>query len=178
MTLEPRLGELPIAHDGLGRDLDDGRGFLDGEAAEETQFNHAALALVEGGKSLERIVEGDEVMTRFCGNRQGFVEAGSARHAAALRRKPAARVIDKNLSHHATAERMKMHAIAHGNRFALQEAQERFVDERGGLQRVSGTLVRHVVDGDTVQLPVHEWNQPLESSVIAFAPLDEQARDV
>jgi hypothetical protein len=54
-----------------------------------------------------------------------------------------------------------MHSIANGNRFALQEAEERFVDERGGLQRVSGPLVRHVVDGDAVQLPVHERNQPL-----------------
>jgi len=178
VTLEPRLGELPIAHDGVGRDLDDCGRFLDGEAAEETQFNHAALALVEGRQRLQRIVESDEVMTRFGGNRQGFVEIGSACHAAALRRKPAARVIDKNLPHHAAAQRMEMHAIANGNRFALQEAEKRFVDERGGLQRVSGALVRHVVDGDTVQLPVHERNQPLESGVIAFAPLDEQAGDI
>jgi hypothetical protein len=73
---------------------------------------------------------------------------------------------------------MEMHAIANGNRLALQEAKERFVDERGGLQRVSGPLVRHVVDGDTVQLPVHERDQSLESGVIALAPLNEQAGDV
>jgi hypothetical protein len=34
------------------------------------------------------------------------------------------------------------------------------------------------VDGDTVQLPVHERNQPLQSGVVAFAPLDEQAGDI
>ena len=130
MTLEPRLGELPIAHDGVGRDLDDCGRFLDGEAAEKAQFNHAALALVEGGQRLQRIVESDEVMTRFGGNRQGFVEICSVRRAAALRRKPAARVIDKNLSHHPAAQRMEMHAIADRNRVALQESEERFVDER------------------------------------------------
>ena len=43
---------------------------------------------------------------------------------------------------------------------------------------MSGALVRHMVDGDTVQLPVHERNQPLESAVIAFAPRDEQAGDI
>jgi hypothetical protein len=73
---------------------------------------------------------------------------------------------------------MEMHPIANGNRGALQEAEERFVDERRGLQRVSGALVGHVVDGDTVQLSVHERNQPLKSGVIAFAPLDEQTGDI
>jgi hypothetical protein len=35
-----------------------------------------------------------------------------------------------------------------------------------------------VVDGDTVQLAVDERNQPLESGVIAFPPLDEQPGDI
>jgi hypothetical protein len=73
---------------------------------------------------------------------------------------------------------MEMPAIANGNRVALHEAEERFVDQRGGLQRVSGALVRHVVHGDTMQLAVHERNQPLESGVIAFAPLDQQTGDI
>jgi len=178
VTLQPGLGKLPVAHDGVRRYLNDRGGLVDGQASEESQFNDAALALVECGQGLQRIVERDEVVARFGGNRQRFVEIRRMGRAAAFRSKSAARVIDKNLPHHPAAERMKMQAIPNRNRLTLEEADERFVDERGGLQRVSGALVGHVVDGDAVQLAVHERNQPLESRVVAFAPLDEKAGDI
>ena len=71
-----------------------------------------------------------------------------------------------------------MQAVANRNRVALNETEKGFIDEGGGLQRVIGTLVGHVVNGDAMQLAVHEWNQPLKSGVIAFAPLDQQAGDI
>jgi len=73
---------------------------------------------------------------------------------------------------------VEMQAVANGNRVALNETQKGFVDEGSGLQRVIDALVRHVLDRDAMQFAVHERNQPLESGVIACAPLDEQPGDV
>src|SRR6187399_2550407 len=47
LTQEPDLGELPVAHHGLGRDAEDPGGFLDGETPEEPQFHHLAPARIE-----------------------------------------------------------------------------------------------------------------------------------
>ena len=87
-------------------------------------------------------------------------------------------MIDKNLSHDAATERMEMQAVADGNRLALQETQERFIDEGGGLQRVPRALVGHVMNGDAVQFTVHERNQPLQGGFVPIPPLDQQAGDI
>ena len=71
-----------------------------------------------------------------------------------------------------------MQAVANGDGAALNEAQEGFVDERAGLQRVIDALVRHVLDGDAVQFPVHERNQALEGGVVAVTPLNQQGGDI
>ena len=59
--LEPRLGQSPIAQDGLRRDLEDVRGLVDAESAKETQLDYAALAGVGFGERLERVVELHEI---------------------------------------------------------------------------------------------------------------------
>lgn len=173
MTLEPGSGELPVAHDGVRRDLDGRRRFVDGEAAEETQFDDAALALVEGGQRLQRIVEGDEVMTRFGGNRQRVVETGGACHAAALGGESTACMIDENLPHHAAAQRQEVQAIVDGQRFALDQPEERFVDESSGLERVTWSLMRHVMNGDPVKFAMNERNELVQRRVIAATPSGE-----
>ena len=71
LAKQPRLRELPIPHDGLGRHLEHGSGLLDAETAEETQLNNLVLPLVEFLQCFERIVEGDEIQARFVPRRPG-----------------------------------------------------------------------------------------------------------
>src|SRR5579883_2532740 len=50
---QPGLGQLPVAHDGFGRNRQDLGRLADAEAAEEPQLHDAALAFVHGGQPLE-----------------------------------------------------------------------------------------------------------------------------
>jgi hypothetical protein len=47
LALQPGLGELPVAHDGVDRDVEDAGRLLDAQAAEESQLDDASFTLVE-----------------------------------------------------------------------------------------------------------------------------------
>jgi hypothetical protein len=47
LALEPGLGQLPVAHDGVDGHVEDVRGLLDAQPAEEPQLDDTSLAVVE-----------------------------------------------------------------------------------------------------------------------------------
>src|SRR5207244_1711833 len=58
------------------------------------------------------------------------------------------------------------------------QAEIRLVDQRGRLKRVIASLATQATACDAAQLRVHKRHQPVERSLAALAPVDEQLGDV
>jgi hypothetical protein len=59
----------------------------------------------------------------------------------------------------------------------INQLQIGFVDQRGGLQRVTRTLSPHVTAGQTSQLCIHERNQLIKRALVAIVPRHQELRD-
>ncbi len=175
---QPGFGKLPVAHDGLGRDLEHVGGFLDAQAAEETQLHHLALALVHLAERLEGLVDGDEVGPGFVGNRKCLGEGDLHGPAATLLIVLGTREVDKDAAHQPGGHRQKVRAVLPVDALHVDETQIGFVHQRRRLQAVTGALAGHATLRDAVQLAVDERNQLLERGVITAVPVHEQAGDV
>src|SRR5262245_42254241 len=95
LTEEPGLGQAPLALDGPGGDREDLGRLLDAQPAEEAQLDDPALAGIERGQAVERVVERDEVGGALDRD-AGCLSERHLRHPApALEVVSAARVIDQ-----------------------------------------------------------------------------------
>jgi hypothetical protein len=58
----------------------------------------------------------------------------------------------------------------------IHEAHIRLVDERSGLQRLTGPLPLHVATGNSLQLLVHKGNQLGKRRLLARLPGEQELR--
>jgi hypothetical protein len=63
-------------------------------------------------------------------------------------------------------------------RLLLCEADVRFVDERGGLERVSLALATELPRGDAAEFGVHRLHEQRQGRRVAVGPVVQQTRDV
>src|SRR6185503_6759503 len=61
LAQQPELRQPPIALDGVIREVEHVCGLFDAQPAEEPQFDHSALALVDSGQRVQRAIEGDDI---------------------------------------------------------------------------------------------------------------------
>ena len=115
---EPGFCQAPVAHHSVGRDIQDRGRFFHSQAAEESHFDHAALALVELRERFERVVQRHELLSGLARDDESFVEGHTAREPAAFRRPVRPRVIDENPPHDAGGQREEMRAVAQLRCFA------------------------------------------------------------
>ena len=57
--------------------------------------------------------------------------------------------------------------------FLIHETNVGFIDERGGLERVTFSFAAHVAAGKPVQLVVDEGIQLVERGLVSLAPFSE-----
>lgn len=72
--MEPGFGEALFAADGGHGDVEGESGFIEGEAAEEAEFDDFGFAGVLAGERVEGVVEGFEIATASGGEADDFVE--------------------------------------------------------------------------------------------------------
>src|SRR3954452_15203988 len=111
---QPQPGQAPVALHRLGRDVEDVRGLLEAQPAEETQFDDAALSRVDGGKGLQRPIEIDNVDGRAGGGQLRRIDAHPFDAAAALVPGMRARVIDEHPPHEARSKPDEVRAARRG----------------------------------------------------------------
>ena len=178
LALQPSLRKAPVAHHGVWRDPQHRRGFLDAQPTEEPQLDDLALPIIEGSQRFQGVVECDEVLSRFLGYDERFVERDPDRPTASFLIFPSARVVDQYAPHHAGSHGEEVGPILPGHGFAVDQPDVRLVDERGGLQAMADSLARHAAPGNPVELAMDERNQPLDRGRIALSPFQEQASDL
>jgi hypothetical protein len=150
----------------------------DHSAAEESQLDHAALAIVELRQRLEGIVERDDIVARCIGDDLRFVEGHPCIEPSTFLCPSGARVVDENPTYDAGADREKVGSVVPRHVLGVNELQIRLVDERGGLKAVSGTLVGHVPARYLMELSMHERNQVFEGTLVATGPVPQQLGDL
>lgn len=178
LTKQPSLGELPVPHDRVRRDLQHAGRFLDTQSAKETQLDDATLALVDLRERFERVIESDQVVRPLVRSAQLFDERHLHGAAAALLILPRSRVIDEDATHQAGGHREEVRAILPVDALHVHEPYVRLVHQRRGLKRVTRPLTPHAPFGDAMKLVLDERNEPLERCRVAFPPCDEQRGDV
>ena len=68
----------------------------------------------------------------------------------------------------------EMGAILPSHLSSVDQAEKRFVYERGRLEGMATPLARHLPADQTAQFRLHERQQPLEGLLIAVAPRPQQ----
>jgi len=96
----PGLRGLPVAHDRLGRYVQDVRRFLAGQAAKESQLDNLAHARIEHRQSAERVAKGDEVALIRVRQLLHVIEIHANRTATTFLALPVAGELHQDSSHH------------------------------------------------------------------------------
>jgi hypothetical protein len=65
-------------------------------------------------------------------------------------------------------------AIVPTNRFGLAKPQIGFVDYGGGLKRVLAVFAAHLAGGNSMQLAIDQFHEPVGGFVVSGAPLPEE----
>jgi hypothetical protein len=86
-------------------------------------------------------------------------------------------MIDEHAPHQAGGDAEKVRTVLPADTPRVRQFQERFIHQRGGLQRVSAPFPAHVRPCEAAQLPLHERYQLLQGVIIAIAPRPQQFAD-
>jgi len=87
-------------------------------------------------------------------------------------------VVDEDSSHHLRRDAKEVRAILPIDVPLIDEPNEHLVYKGGRLQRVVGTLVPKLAQGDAAELLIDDWQQLVERSSVAATPIAEQCRHV
>src|SRR5262249_27020396 len=100
LTEEPGLRGLPVSHNGLRRDVQDLRRFLDGQAPKEPQLDDLTHPRIERRHSAERIADGDEVALLRVRHLLRVIQTHMNRTATTFLAMPAAGGLHEDPTHH------------------------------------------------------------------------------
>ena len=171
-------GEAPLALDCRRRERQRFRDFLRGQPPEELQLDHLALARVQGGQTVQRLVQRERVDLGAPEDLARQRERHPLRFAAALGSRAVARMVGQDAPHHHCRQAHELRAVPPIDALLVDEPEVGLVDERGGLERVVRAFAPHVCAGEPAQLGVDEGKELLVGGPVALAPVDEEPRDV
>src|SRR6478672_3177807 len=68
LAQEPHLGQLPISHHRVGRNLQHLGGFLHAQPPKKSKLYHAALSLINSGQGCQGVIHCDQIGIRLAGD--------------------------------------------------------------------------------------------------------------
>src|SRR5579863_1997603 len=180
LAIEPCLGGGPVAHHGVGRNLEYLRCFVDTEPAKETHFYDSHFALIELCESTQGVIERDDVRTLNRGR--------AADHSRIIQRNMfdpsapfqilAARVFDQNAPHQLGGYSIEVSTILPLHTLVIHQTHICLMHQNGGLQAVAGPLTIHVGASQPVQLVVNQRRQLVERATVPVTPRAQQQANV
>ena len=126
---------------------------MDLKAAEVSELDDTGLARVVGGEPGESFINGCDFIEAVWRDGEVIVHLYALQAARTPGGAVLAGIVDENLAHDVSGESDELGAAAPVDILA-GKAEVGFIDERGGLQRVVGSLAAHVGLSETVQLGV------------------------
>ena len=132
---QPGLRHIPFALYGCGRNCQSYRRFFNCKASKKSHFDNLHLLNIPTGKTVEGVVESDEVKRLFLRQVEIRVQFYFVL-GAAFCRALAACVVHQDLPHQPGRDRHKMSPVLSGKRLACGKTQISFVHQFGTLQRM------------------------------------------
>src|SRR5262245_51080377 len=173
---KPHLRERPVAFDGFARDIQDLGRLLDAQPTEEAQLYDPALALIDIGQRVERVVERHHVCRLAFGDFECLSEQDPLRAAPAFLVAARSREVHENAPHQSRRHRKKMGAVLPLHLFEIDQPQVGFVDERCRLKRMAWPFGRHLSQRQPSQLLVDDRHELLQRVLVAVFPRSEERR--
>ncbi len=175
--MKPGHGHFPIAHDGFGRDIEDGGGFFDCQPAEETQLDDAAFAGIDFPWGDEGVVEGEDFdAARACAE-EGFFQGKAPGAPATFGGLVLARVIDEDVADHLRADGEEVGTVLAVESARLDEFEVGFIGEGGGFEGVIRRAPLEAPAGDAAEFGVDDGDEAMQCFVLASVPSGEPTGD-
>ena len=148
-------------------------------ATEKLQYDHVRMPLALLSKSLQGVIQGDEVdLTSLLHNVNDRIQRCPTPFPAAPLRPAGAGMIDEHPSHRAghRTEKIRPPAIGWWGR-SFQQATDRLMNQCRRLQRMVWSFAMHQSGGNRPQLVVGDLVQPLPGRFVPSGHLVEQLGD-
>src|SRR3981081_268645 len=140
--------EFPVAIHGVFRDVEHFGGFLHTEAAKEAQFDNAALSLVDQPKSVQCLIQREQVraaVRKFC---LRLLQRHPVRLTSAFLALLRARVIREDMPHGMRTKRKEVSAVTPLDLDYPGQSNVDLIHQSGSLESVTGPLPRHALACD------------------------------
>ena len=158
LSPQPCLGKSQIVADNVNRQAERFSCFLGRHASEIPHFNQARQRFVFGSQGIDGAVQFDELHQLHPFVTGDFEVRGPQRiifrAPGAFLGRSGSCVVDQNLPHHAGRDSEEMNLIGELSLLPVEELEIGFMNERGRLKRVIGTLAAEVPGSHAVQLSV------------------------
>lgn len=160
------------------RNAEDFRGLLNFQTDEIAKLDQFSLARFQRGEAIQSFVECEQLVVRRGAGDFEFIHVQVGRARTAALTSFAAGTGDEDAAHGLGRGAKKMRAVLPRLIRGVHELEPRFMNERRGLQRVTGGFGRHLVCGHAAQFIVNERQQFLRSLGVSFFDGRENASDL
>jgi len=177
LPLQPGLRDTQFTAYFFDRQLQNFSGLLGGQATKESHFNQLGFSRVLVLELTQRVIDRDHRQRPFHRRIPGFIERTAQLPAAAFSGITRARLIDQDLAHEVRSDAQEVRAAAIVGLILCDQADVRFVNQRGRLKRVTGPLVAQLAIGEAAQLGIDQRHQAIKRGLVASSELLQNKRD-
>jgi len=167
-----------VALHGCGGNSQDLGCAFDGQTAEETEFDNAALLRVDPGKFFERVFKCDQIRFAAPSHAERLVERQHRFPASSLGSIASPGVAYQNVTDHLSRNSEEMVPILPLNPLLINQLQISFVNEGGALQGMARAFSAKLARGQLAEFAVHQGRQLVERLPVPVSPFQQQARYV
>ena len=173
---EPRPGIGPVTFGRGFRNAENLRGFLNRQTGKESELHQFGFDSVVRGQTFERLMDSEQsVVVHPGGEFQAVGVNGNSFGVAAV---PAGlfspRIVDEDAAHRLGRSSEKVGAILPRRLTVAPEAQPRLVDQRRGLERLTGRFAGQLQRGEFPQLAVDKGQNRIRRSGVAISGTVQQ----
>ena len=154
------------------------RRFVIRHADEVTQFDQLRLVLMFDSELIERFIDREQLVVIGRRGEVHFLNVHALLTAAVSNRLFAASSVNQNAPHRFSSRTEEMRSAIPLLILVSSQAQPRFVNERGWLQSVAGSFIRHLRRRQSAQFVIDKGEQFIGGLGIAGPGAFENARDV
>ena len=157
--MKPGAGVGPVALGGGRGNVERGGRFFNRHADKVPELDEVGFRRINGGEFFQGVVDGEQLVILPRGGHRQVRNVHAVLAATVTQGAFAAGVVDEDAAHGFGGGGKEMRPVLPARVGLANEAQVGFVDERGGLQRLPGRFVRHLLGSQPAQFIVHHGQQ-------------------
>lgn len=156
---QPCPGMTPILRGRAGRNAKRLRSFFIGHADEITELHDFGFRRMFGGEFVERLMNGEELVIILDQGQFDVLEVHALLTAAVTQSAFSPGAVNENSAHRLGRRSKEMGAVFKLRICIPDQPHPCLVDQRGGLERVTGSFVCHSAGREHAQLLIDQWQQ-------------------